>query len=213
VTEASSTPSRGVVAGRAAARAVVAVGALALVVGIVLSLSTPGRATLGTNGRQEQQFVRIVGPHGKACQRPETVPARAGRVRLRIGTYGPPGPDLTLRFTDHGRLVTSGTLPAGWVQGDIEVPIRPIARTSVGDRLCIENSGGGRLALAGNAGIARTDYLDDREQSWWARFGMLRDRFSQGKSTWYGGWSLPAALLLILASAALTVAIAVRRVR
>ena len=211
--EVSPTPSRGVVAGTAAVHVVVAVGALALVVGVVLSLSTPGRALLGTNGLQEQQFVRIVGPHGKACQAGETVPANAGRVRLRIGTYGPPGPDLTLRFLLHGRLVTSGTLPAGWVQGDTEVPIRPIARTSPGDRLCIENGGSGRLALAGNGGVARTDYLADQRQSWWARFGMLRDRFSQGKSTWYGGWSLPVALLLILASAVLTAVIAVRRVR
>lgn len=192
-------------------RLVVALGALAIVVGVVVSLSTPGRALLGTNGLTQNEFVQVLRPHRSFCQAGETLPAHTGRVRLRIGTYGSPGPDLTLRFSSHGKLMTQGTLAAGWTQGDTEVPIRPLDSVRSPVQMCVENGGSGRLAIAGNSGSLRTAYLAGDRQTWWTRFGQVRERFSQGKSSWYGGLSLPITLLLVAAAAVLAAVLLTRR--
>ena len=190
-----------------------ALGAVAIVIGVVVSLSTPGRALLGTNGLTQQQFVQVLGPHSSFCQPGETLPAHTGKVRLRIGTYGPPGPDLTLRFLRNGREITRGTLAAGWPQGDPEIPIRPLDREQTGVRMCVENGGSGRLAIAGNSGVLRTSYLAAERQTWWERLGLTADRFDEGKSRWYSGLSLPLALVLALSAWVLAAVLVARRVR
>lgn len=192
-------------------RLVAALGVLGIVLGLVAVLGREGRLTLGTNRVSEPQFVRVLGPGRTFCQAGEVVPSGAGIVQFRIGTYGPPGPPLTVRFVRRGRVVTAGNLRAGWPQGDIGVPIRPLRQAVQADRMCVRNGGGGRLAFAGERDVVRTDYLAARAGSWLARFGVLRDRFDEGKSRWFGHWSLLAALVLVLAAAVLTTVTLVRR--
>lgn len=192
-------------------RLVTALGVVGIVGALALALGGQGRLTLGTNRVSEPQFVRVLGPGRVFCQPGELVPAGAGVVQLRIGTYGPPGPPLTVRFLRGSRVLTQGRLAAGWPQGDIGVPIRPLRRDAAADRMCVRNYGPGRLAFAGERDVVRTDYLSAERTTWFARYGELADRFDEGKSRWLGGWTLGLALALMVVVAALVVAALVRR--
>jgi hypothetical protein len=192
---------------------VVAVSLVAILAGLASALSGRGRLTEGSNRISEPQFVRELAAGQTFCQPGEIVPADSSRLRFRIGTHGPPGPPLTVRFFTGKKLITRGFLPGGWPQGDIDVPIDPIAKTTPAERMCVHNGGKPLLAFAGERDVVRTDYFSQKVESWWGRFGTLRDRFDEGKSRWFGNWSLVMALLLAAAAGGLAIAVTLRRVR
>jgi predicted amidohydrolase YtcJ len=80
---------------------------------------------------------------------------------MRIGTYDDPGPPLTVRFLAGDRVVSSGSLKAGWKQGDVDIPITPVTADTQADRMCVHDGGLVRLAFAGEP----TGLL--REESCW----------------------------------------------
>jgi hypothetical protein len=194
-------------------RGVVLAGAVAIALGVVLALSGDTRLHDGGNRVTVPAFVQTLGPGGTFCQRQEIVPAGSGVLRMRIGTYGAPGPPLTVRFYAGTRIVTRGELRQGWRQGDVDIPIAPVGRDPVADRMCVHDGGLERLAFAGEPGRVRTEFFSAETGSWWSHLDELQERFGEGRSTWYGGWSLPVALLLVLTTAVLTSVAAIRGIR
>jgi hypothetical protein len=149
------------------------------------------------------------------CQPQMLLPSDAQRVQVLVGTYGPPVPALAMRFVDSaGRVVSSGRIAAGALQGKVTVPIAyPHGRT-VNGSLCIRAGGHRKLVIAGDIvtpGPAADDvqgtieggrmavvYLRPGRESWWQLLPTLSRRMGFGKALFFGTWTLPAAALLLV---------------
>src|SRR3954468_9174902 len=102
----------------------------------------------GFNGIEPGVFSVTTNGQTRLCQRSETLFAGTRDVRLTIGTYHAPGPRIDMAWTKDGRTVARGTLPAGWREGVIRVPLSAAPRTDVpGATVCFSTRG--RLAWAG----------------------------------------------------------------
>ncbi|MEA2466095.1 MAG: hypothetical protein QOJ57_221 [Thermoleophilaceae bacterium] len=95
----------------------------------------------------------------EACQSPIGLGDEVERVRFNIGTFGKPGPPLsvTIRDPDSQRVLGSGDVPPGWVDNGTpqEVPIGSVPeglRVSV----CVRNDGPTKAYLYGNYYNGRT---------------------------------------------------------
>lgn len=166
----------------------------------------------GTSGTAPRLFVaQIPRKGGTLCQSQGTVPRDAGRIVLTIGTYGPPGPALSVSYRDEGLTVGGGQLSAGWKQGVVSIPLRPRAAELSGVRLCIHSAGGARLALAGEpagelarvggttqAGRVSVTGYTTRAQSTLSLFPELGRRIGRGSAALLGAWSVWAIVLLTL---------------
>lgn len=194
-------------------RAVVALGGVGIVVALVLTLTSPERLWLGTNGVPTAQFIGVIEVGGRFCQEEDLIPAGAGVLRMRIGTHGEPGSKVRVELLDDGRRVTRGALAAGWPEPRIDIPIVPRERDTTVDRLCIYNDGPARLAPAGDGGNARIEYHSADTDSPLGRYGTIADRYAAVRSSWLGAWSLPFAFLLSAAAGGMAAFVLVRRGR
>ena len=108
-----------------AARWVAAAGVLALLTTFGIALAARATAaspgpTHATGGVRRGPGSRPAGMSGRGAAARDT-----GAVQLTIGTYGRPGPPLSLTATGpSGRVLTRGGLPAGWHQGVVRIPVR-----------------------------------------------------------------------------------------
>ncbi len=185
----------------------------ALVVAVAVTLAGRQHRSLGGNGVGPGSFVRILAPGARSCEDVPGLPAGAGFVHMVIGTYGPPGPPIRVSFRRGARVVARGRLAAGWKQGDVLVPLSAPALPAGPSAMCLRNDGAGRLALAGSGDRFRVDYLTAANRSWFAWAGLVADRYAQGKSTIFGGWALPATLVLMALAAAIALVATVRGAR
>src|SRR5215211_7535052 len=131
-------------------RAVVAIGVVAVFVcvGVVLGQAAPRQA--GMNSILEIAQAAQLRPGERHCQRGETVPKDAARLRLLVGTYGKPVPELRVTVRDpDGRLVTRGRLPAGAREGHVVIPLHEVRQTTAGTEVCIQQADGRPLVLYG----------------------------------------------------------------
>ena len=130
-----------------AALAGLAVLAAAVVV-LALTAATDQRGLAFTLG-VEPLRPGALDPGHEACQREVAVAERFDAVRLFLGTYGAPGPRLTLAVSDvRGRPLASGSLPAGYA--DNRFAAVRLDRAVPGDVLanvCVRNAGARRVAL------------------------------------------------------------------
>lgn len=188
------------------ARIVVALGAVGLVVGLALTFSARSATWLGSNGVPRAQWVYVIDAGKEFCQDSIDVPPGAGTIRMRIGTHDQPGPPMTVRILEGENTLTRGSVARGWPSGDIDVNFNPLDDGFENARVCVYNDGPTRLALAGIDGLMGAQFYTRERRSWWGQFGILRDRFAEGRSTWFGAWSLYVALGLVLAAAALGLA-------
>lgn len=214
-----------------AARWVAAVGVLGLLVtlGVALLARAPRRS--GTNYTAPATFVAALAPGQQACQVGEELPGDTAAVQLSIGTYGRPGPPLTLAATrPGGRLLTQGALPAGWRQGTVRIPVRRVHSAAADARVCVRVAPAPRgtaITLAGNfePGYAmevggqplptakvRFDYLRPGRESWYELLPTIAHRFSIAKAGFLRDWEWLAALALVLATAFLALRTVLRSV-
>lgn len=183
------------------AAVVLAVGAAIVFVVFAVVLSRSRERMAGSNQIPSSQFVAFIGRSRHICQGQEIVPADAASLHATIGAYGQPTPPLHVRILDaRGRLVTRGTLPAGWREGVVSVPIGRLDRTVDAATVCLRAVGGGRLALGGYAGRFRIEYVRPGRASWLDLFGTIMHRFGIGKAPWEGAWTWLLALALVLAT-------------
>jgi hypothetical protein len=195
-----------------------AILALAVLIGFVTSGSE--RHQLASNLVRPLSFVTDIPPGGKACQVGENVPQGTGAVRFAIGTYGRPGPALTVRLRRKGGPVLEGRTSGGWNQGFVDVPLDRPADRAMGFRLCLENAGTGRITVGGEnnphslkafvdgrvtRGRMRVEYAEPEPASWWAFFPRLADRVAAVRNTAPGSLSL--WLWVVLGTGVLTAAV------
>lgn len=194
---------------------VLAVGVLAVAVGLAVDMSGRAVRLAGTNHVSPVAFGAAVRSNGALCQPGTVLPADAHSVELLIGTYGHPVPSLTASFSGAGsEQIATGRLPAGAREGYVEIPLRnPRGRPAAGS-LCIKvgkavqpvvfggenfTPGAASEQIDGQPAAARIDllYRRGRAESWWQLLPVLAERFGLGKSSVFGTWTLPAMALLL----------------
>lgn len=176
---------------------------------VTLSQATPRQA--GSNWVPEVEEVAKKRGSWRHCQDGEIVPKDAARLRLLVGTYGRPTPGLRVVVRrPNGPVVTSGSLPRGASEGDVEIPVRPVEKTESALRVCILVSGPGRTVLYGAGRRLRFGWLREGSESWFSLLPTIAHRFRLGKANPIGSGLFVVAGLLVLAGWVATVRLVLR---
>jgi hypothetical protein len=184
-----------------AVRAVLAAGFVLLLAALGVTLSHAESRQAG--GNQVPEVGEVVKRRGtwRKCQGPEIVPKDAAKLRLLVGTYGRPTPELRVTARARGRgIVTSGVLPAGGREGHVDIPVRRVGEAQVGDRVCVSVRGRSRArtVLYGAAGRLRLDWFREGSESWFELLPTIAHRFGLAKANPVGPFLLPLAALILL---------------
>ncbi len=190
---------------------VTTIAVLILVVAVALVLAHAAPRSLGSNQVPLSGDALVLEGHERACQAQVPVPAGTGRIDLHARALEDTTPGLVLRLIDHGRLIRKATIPAGWSDGALAFRFATIGKVVSQPSVCLRVAGRQRVAVEGYSTSIRVDYLSARPQSWWSRIGLLNDRFPQGKSAWYGSWSLAIAFALVVLAAIVALIVVTRR--
>ncbi len=198
-----------------AVRSVLACGLLAIAVAfaVLLTHSEPRRS--GTDYTPNANFAAVLKPGQQTCQAHELLPADTAAVRTTIGTYGKPGPRLSVSLTGpHGEGLTGGGLAPGWRQGVVEIPVAHVHAASTEATACLRDDGPARVAVAGDSGDAfhtmqvagKTiqnaqvlyEYMRPGSESWLQLLPTAVYRSTLAKSGLVRHWAWAGALALML---------------
>jgi hypothetical protein len=193
--------------------AAVAAGSLILLatLGLVLTDSKPRQS--GSNYVAELGPVAEIRGDGARCQGPVPLPADTGQVRILLGTYGRPTPEVSVTATSDGRRVASGRLPGGGGEGHVDVPVEPVNHDARLARVCVRIEGRGRTVLYGSSGVVRLEWLRPGRESWLDLLPTVARRFGYGKANAFGAWLLPIAGVVLALAWLLAARILVRELR
>ena len=196
-------------------RAVLALGVTLAVGLLLLEMSASAPRTAGSDHVGDPVFAAVVPGGGVLCQPVSPLPDDARRVRLLIGTYGRPVPDLSIRFTSAtGVSVAHGELAAGAREGYVTIPIARATPPGPASTICLHIGGSARVAIGGERAPTTADservngtldagdigllYLRAGNETWWQLFPVLSQRFGFGKATFFGAWTLPAVVIVMV---------------
>jgi hypothetical protein len=194
-----------------AVRAVLAAGFVLLLAGLIVTLSHAAPRQAGSNYVPEVEEVAKRRADWRHCQEGETVPKDATRLRLLVGTYGRPAPELRVTARrPGGAMVTQGKRPSGGPEGHIDVPVRPVGETRGGLRVCAFVSGTGRTVLYGAGGRLRLDWFREGSESWFELVPTIAQRFGLARANPISSLLLPVTALLLLAGWVVTVRLVLR---
>lgn len=204
----------------------VAVGLALLLLAFALVLTPGAQRRSGSDLTPNGAFVAALGAGQQACQEGELLPADTSAVRVTVATNGLASPPLAIAFTGpRGNVLTSGSLPAGWDQGVVQIPLRHVSSPSEGAHVCLRNGGphvvllggdlpdpGYHMTVAGRSveGRLRYDYMRPGHESWLALLPTLAYRSTLGKSDLVRHWGWAAAVALMLLAVGLAVRTIVR---
>jgi len=182
-------------------RAVVAGGFALLLVALAVTLLQSSPRSAGSNYVTELEEVAKLRGADRRCQDDESLPADTGALRLLIGTYGRPAPDLRVVVRrPGGQVVTSGALPGGGPEGHVDIPVRELDGGEGGVRVCVVVGEGGRTVLYGSAGRLHLEWLRPGSESWLELLPTVAHRFALGRWNPLGSLLLPAVALLLIAT-------------
>jgi hypothetical protein len=210
------------------AASVAAVASLLLIAGgLIAAAGQRERHQLGSNWVRPVTVAAEVRADERLCQPGMQLPARAGGVGLRARTSERTSPELALTIRAAGQPVVRGTLPAGWREGDIVVPIPELAGARRDARVCVEHAGPGRIAFWGGLGtgedaevdgraqdgMVRLEYVEAERRSWFPVVGAMADRLAVARDALPGAAALPLFGLVALAVVAASLLLVVREGR
>ncbi len=153
------------------------------------------------------------------CQAGETLPR--GTTAIRFSLKALIGPRIKVQAFAEGRLLTAGVRGAGWTANAVTVPVKRVARTVAGAKVCLAfNLSNETLELAGQraprttaavtgtgqvlVGRMRIEYLRPGVRSWWSLALATARHLGLGRA-WAGTWVALLALILMGAALGLTV--------
>jgi hypothetical protein len=193
-----------------------AMGLTAIVVILVAVLLQRDQRRSGTDLTPNGAFVAALGAGQQTCQNQELLPADTSAVRMTIGSYGRPGPPVKVAFTGpRGQTLSAGTLPAGWREGVVQIPVSHVSKATDGVQVCLRDGGHEPIAIAGAVpdpgyqmqvgsktveGRLRYDYMRPGRESWLELIPTIVHRSTLAKSGLVRHWAWVGALLLMLAS-------------
>jgi hypothetical protein len=179
-------------------------------VGVTLAQSAP--RTAGSNHVPEiEEAVKLKRGGGRHCQDGETIPGDTGALRLLVGTYGRPVPELSVSARRPGTdLITAGERRAGSHEGRVDIPVEPVDDGINGVRVCLRVDGPGRTVLYGAGGRVRLEWMRRGSESWFELLPTIADRFGLGRASLAGSLLLPFVALLLLAAWAAAIRLVMR---
>lgn len=195
-------------------RVVLAIGLIAIAVGLAIDMSGRAIRMAGTNHINVPAFVAAVPSNGTLCQPEVVLPKDVHSVEMLIGTYGHPMPSVVTSLVADGRQMRTGWLPAGAPEGYVTLPLRNPEGHEASGMLCLKLGkaahtvvfGGDEFAadesavridghpVAGRVGLV---YKRARPESWWQMLPTLSERFGVGKASFFDDWTLPVMALLL----------------
>jgi hypothetical protein len=196
---------------------VVLAAALALIaVAVAVTLShAPARTIAAQSVPPEKTLVSGSG-NASACQSGEVLPR--GTSAIRIGLFQVSGSGVEVKVLAGHRLITRGTLAAGWSGEGATVPVGTVARTVSPVTVCFYlRSALGTTQLLGRPtppaeaavgegkplpGKMSVEYLRPGPSSWWSLAGSVARRLGLGRAG-SGLWNA----FLVMALAATVVAL------
>jgi hypothetical protein len=181
-------------------RAVVGGGFALLLVALAVTLLQSSPRSAGSNYVGELEEVAELRGADRRCQDDEGIPADTGALRLLIGTYGRPAPDLRVTVTRRGEIVTAGSRPGGGPEGHVDIPVREVDDGASGVRVCVAAGAGGRTVLYGSAGRLHLEWLRPGSESWLELLPTIAHRFALGRWNPFGTLLLPLVALLLAAT-------------
>jgi hypothetical protein len=181
-------------------RAVVGGGFALLLVALAVTLLQSSPRSAGSNYVGELEEVAELRGADRRCQDDEGIPADTGALRLLIGTYGRPAPDLRVTVTQRGEVVTTGSRPGGGPEGHVDIPVREVDDGASGVRVCLAVGAGGRTVLYGSAGRLHFEWLRPGSESWLELLPTIAHRFALGRWNPFGTLLLPLVALLLAAT-------------
>jgi hypothetical protein len=199
---------------------------LAVVAAVVVALLlAQDERRSGTDLTPNGAFVAALTAGESTCQEGEIVPAGTSVVRVTMGTYGKPGPPVSLTLTDSDGTRTSGTLAAGWREGVVDIPIGHIVRSTGGVRVCLRDDGPRAIAVAGDLpdpgftmqvarktvpGRLRYEYMRSGRESWLQLLPTIVYRSTLAKAAFLRHWAWLAATMLMLVAVTLAARTVIR---
>jgi len=99
----------------------------------VVRIGYPGVRAVNANGVNPVGFT-FGAP--VICQSGEVLPAGVSAVRLSMWSFF--GPPVRVTAYAGSRVLTEGSRAGGWVGDSVTVPVKPIARTASGVRICAD---------------------------------------------------------------------------
>jgi hypothetical protein len=204
-------------------RAVLAAALAVVAVGLVITLSHRAPRDAGSDHIIPAQFAATLAKGGVLCQVNPYLPPTAASAQILVGTYGLPVPALSLRFTnDAGAVVSSGRLAAGAHEGSVSIPIsKAVGDPGSAAKLCLRVGGHSKVVIGGLGippdptdetvdGVAQPGrisviYYRAGAESWWSLLRTLDTRFGLGKASFFGDWTLPVCIVLLLAAWAIAI--------
>jgi hypothetical protein len=147
------------------------------------------------------------------CQPVEGLPPATASVEALIGTYFRQLPPVSVRFlTATGAIAASGAV-TGRRQGYVVIPIIRASPAPI-TRACLSLGGARKIAVGGSsypegsgsavANGARVPaqltlfYLRRGRETWWQLLPVVNRRFGVGKASFFGPWTLPFVVVLVV---------------
>jgi Predicted membrane protein (DUF2142) len=209
--------------------ACLAVGLLALALGLATALSHATQRRAGTNGVWPMLAVGEVAGGQRVCQSGELLPAGATAMRFALQPLQATGPRVVVTLAHGGRTLERASLALAARTGIVDTIRLAPQPHDVGDvDVCLDLRGRGRVLLVGaptppGLGVATVGdrqlggslsitYLSAGTRSWWRHAATVARRMALGRGDWGGTWVVWATGLLLIASAVLVVALLVRTV-
>lgn len=194
----------------------------------VVLVGAPGVRAVDVNG---VRGLRITTGDPTVCQAGEVLPR--GVSAIRLSTWGFFGARVRVAVYGGSRVLTEGRRGADWTSDSVTVPVKPLARTSTGTKLCftlgpnsesilllgaltppreaatISESGVARGAPQLLEGRVTVEYLASGQGSWWSRILTVARHVGLGRS-FSGTWIALLIAALTLAAGALAVRLTLR---
>jgi hypothetical protein len=189
--------------------AVLAAGLVGIAVALGIVLLDSERRQAGTNYVPEVAEAVTIEGAGSHCQNGQLVPADAAALRLLVGSFGRPTPELEVAIHARGQAIETARLPAGGSEGHVLIPVGPFDERHENARVCIRvlgQSRGRRTVLYGTVDRVRLEWLREGRESWLDIVPAVAHRFGLGKPFMSG----PGLLLLTVALLALAWVVALR---
>ncbi len=216
---------------------VVGAALLAAVGAVTLTHAPPRLVLVGAPG------IKGVGPGGingtvyatdgdpTICQAGEVLPSGVSAIRLSMWAFF--GARVRVGVYDGSRLLTEGARGADWTSDSVTVPVRPLAHTTTGVRLCFALGPNSEpITVIGSPapsqqaaevtesrpegerkeqlhGRVAVEYVASGQGSWWSRIMSVARHMGLGRS-FSGTWIALMAAALMAATALLAVRLTLR---
>ena len=186
-------------------RSAIALGLTVILVAIAVVLSRSPIAVIATNSVPLRQATSLFKKTTR-CQNGGKLPA--GTTAIRLSLSANIGPALSLKAYSGSRLLTQGSVRAGWgVDETVTVPVTPLTHAVGNPLICVAvgtpfetvQVNGTELAStsAGFAGVAlRMEYLRPGDHSWLSLASSIAQHLGLGHAA-PGTWIVFLSLALV----------------